>query len=59
MLHLATHPGDVQRLIDEPELMPIAIEELLRAYSPVTMARIAVDDTELAGCPVRGGRRPT
>ncbi len=55
MLHLATHPADVQRLVDEPELMPVAIEELLRAYSPVTMARIAVDDTELAGCPVRAG----
>ena len=55
MLHLATHPDDVRRLVDEPELLPVAIEELLRAYSPVTMARIAVDDTELAGCPVRAG----
>ena len=55
MLHLATHPDDVQRLIDQPELMPVAIEELLRAYSPVTMARIAVDDIELAGCPVHAG----
>lgn len=55
MLHLATHPDDVRRLIDEPEIMPLAIEELLRAYSPVTMARIAVDDIELAGCPVRAG----
>ena len=55
MLHLATHPDDVRRLIEEPEIMPLAIEELLRAYSPVTMARIAVDDIELAGCPVQAG----
>ena len=55
MLHLATHPDDVQRLIDEPEIMPMAIEELLRAYSPVTMARIAVDDIDVAGCPVKAG----
>jgi cytochrome P450 len=55
MWHLATHPGDVRRLIDDPELMPMAVEELLRAYSPVTMARIAVDDTELKGCPVKAG----
>jgi cytochrome P450 len=55
MLHLATHPDDVQRLIDEPEIMPLAIEELLRAYSPVTMARIAVEDIEVGGCPMKAG----
>lgn len=55
MLHLATHPEDVQRLIDEPDLMPTAIEELLRAYSPVTMARIAADDVEVSGCPIKAG----
>ena len=51
--HLAQNPADRQRLINEPELMPIAIEELLRAYAPVTMARLAATDHELAGCPVR------
>jgi cytochrome P450 len=55
MLHLATHPDDVRRLIDEPDLMPLAIEELLRAYSPVTMARIANEDIEVAGCPIKSG----
>ncbi len=55
MLHLATHPQDAKRLIDEPEIMPLAIEELLRAYSPVTMARIATDDVEVAGCPIKAG----
>ena len=55
MLHLATHPDDVRRLVDEPDLMPLAIEELLRAYSPVTMARIANDDVEVAGCPIKAG----
>jgi cytochrome P450 len=55
MLHLATHPGDVQRLIEEPDVMSTAIEELLRAYSPVTMARITVDDIEVGGCPMKAG----
>ncbi len=55
MWHLATHELDRRRLVAEPELIPTAIEELLRAYSPVTMARIAVEDAELAGCPVRAG----
>ena len=32
--HLATHPDDRRRLVAEPELMPTAIEELLRAYAP-------------------------
>jgi cytochrome P450 len=57
MWHLATHEGDRRRLVAEPELIPTAVEELLRAYSPVTMARIAAVDTEVAGCPVHEGDR--
>ena len=55
MWHLATHEADRRRLAVEPELIPTAIEELLRAYSPVTMARVVNEDTELAGCPLRAG----
>jgi cytochrome P450 len=57
MWHLATHPDDRRRLVAEPELMPVAIEELLRAYSPVTMARIVVDDIDFQGCPMKAGDR--
>jgi hypothetical protein len=53
--HLAKTPADRERLIAEPALMPTAVEELLRAYSPVTMAREVVKDTEISGCPVRAG----
>jgi hypothetical protein len=53
--HLATHEHDRQRLVNEPELMTLAIEELLRAYAPVTMARIVTEDIEYAGCPMRSG----
>jgi len=53
--HLATHPEDCQRLVDEPKLMPTAVEEMLRAYSPVTMAREVVKDTEISGCPIKAG----
>jgi cytochrome P450 len=55
--HLAQHPEDRKRLINEPELMPNAIEELLRAYSPVTMARYVAQDTEYAGCPIPEGSK--
>jgi cytochrome P450 len=33
--HLATHPEDRQRLIDEPHLIPSAVEEVLRFYTIV------------------------
>ena len=31
--HLAMHPGDRRRLIDEPEIIPYAVEETLRYYT--------------------------
>ena len=55
--HLATHPEDRRRLVAEPELMPTAIEEFLRAYSPVTMARRLMEDVEYKGCPMKAGER--
>ena len=53
--HLATHPEDRRRLVAEPELMPTAVEEFLRAYAPVTMARMVAQDFEFEGCPMREG----
>jgi cytochrome P450 len=53
--HLATHPEDRRRLVAEPELMPTAVEELLRAYAPVTMARMVTEDIEYGGCPMKEG----
>ena len=53
--HLAHHPADLARMVAEPELLPTAIEELLRAYAPVTMARIVSQDAEIGGCPVKQG----
>jgi len=53
--HLATHPADRRRLGSEPELMPTAVEELLRAYAPVTMAREIVKETQIGGCEFKPG----
>lgn len=50
--HLAQQPDDRRRLVDDPDVLPFAIEEFLRFYAPVTMARIASVDTEIGGCPV-------
>jgi cytochrome P450 len=53
--HLAQTPADRERLIAEPALMPTAVEELLRAYSPVTMAREVMKETVVSGCPIKPG----
>ena len=53
--HLAAHPDDRKRLVAEPELMPTAVEELLRAYAPVTMARVVTEDITYKGCPMKAG----
>jgi len=55
--HLASHPEDRRRLVEEPELLPTAIEEFLRAYAPVTMARVATQDTVLGDREVKAGER--
>jgi cytochrome P450 len=53
--HLASHPDDRRRLAAEPSLMGQAVEELLRAYAPVTMARIVAKDTELGSRQMSAG----
>lgn len=53
--HLAKTPADRERLVAEPGLIPTAVEEFLRAYSPVTMAREVMKETTVAGCPVKPG----
>lgn len=55
--HLAQHPEHRQQLRDDPDLWPTAVEELLRAYSPVTMARLVDHETEFQGCPMHAGDR--
>jgi len=47
--HLAKTPADRERLVAEPGLIPTAIEEFLRAYSPVTMARLVKEDMHWRG----------
>lgn len=53
--HLATHPDDQRRLRQDPAVIPLAVEEFLRCYSPVTMARYVTADTEYSGCPMKQG----
>jgi cytochrome P450 len=55
--HLAAHPDDRRRLVEEPALIPTAVEELLRAYAPVTMARIVSEPVEVNGRQLQPGDR--
>jgi cytochrome P450 len=53
--HLATHDHDRHRLVDEPELIPTAIEELLRAYAPVNVVRRVISDVTVNGVDMHPG----
>jgi cytochrome P450 len=51
--HLAQNPRDRKYIIENPDKINTAIEELLRAYAPVTMAREVTEDYEYNGCPMK------
>jgi len=56
LYQLLTHPGQRQLLIDDPSLIPTAVEEMLRWVSPIkNMARTVVKDTELHGQKLKAG----
>jgi cytochrome P450 len=58
MLALLEHPGEHRRLLDDPSLVPTAVEEMLRFVSPVMcFRRTATADTELGGVTVRAGAK--
>lgn len=54
---LGTHPDYRRRLVEEPEILNSAVEEMLRYESPVpfVLPRTVMQDTELSGCPVKKG----
>jgi len=51
--YLAQHPDEAERLRHDPELMTLAIEEFLRAFAPVNMARLVKEDFDFNGCPMK------
>jgi cholest-4-en-3-one 26-monooxygenase len=56
MLALFEHPDQWQRLVDDPDLIPAAAEEIVRWVSPVNLfRRTAVQDTELGGQAIAEG----
>jgi cytochrome P450 len=53
LYHLGTHPDDLARLVADPTLVPSAVEEFLRAYPIVSMARKVTRDVDFHGCPMK------
>jgi cytochrome P450 len=51
--HLAGHPDDRAALVADPSLIPTAAEEFLRAYAPVTMARLVKEDMTWRGAKMK------
>jgi cytochrome P450 len=57
VLRLLDTPGSYQRLVEQPELIPSAVEELLRVEAPsdTALLRVATEDVELPSGTVRKG----
>lgn len=57
-VYLARHPDHRHQLVEQPDVLPHAIEELLRWETPVPgVARVAMQDVEVGGCPISKGER--
>ena len=56
MRALMENPEERQKLLDDPSLIPSAVEESLRMFPAFAhFRRTATKDTELAGCPIQEG----
>lgn len=55
MLHLAQNNSNRTRLLNDPAVMPVAVEELLRRFPIVVTAREATRDMDFHGAQIRKG----
>src|SRR5882757_1228598 len=55
VLHMSQNPDQRKLLVEDPGLVPAAVEEVLRYEAAVSMGRRAVADTEIGGVAVREG----
>jgi cytochrome P450 len=53
--HLGTHPADRRRIVEDPAVIPVAVEEFLRQFAFVAPSRKVMQDTDFHGCPLKRG----
>ena len=57
LLALIRNPGELEKLKADPELIPSAVDEMVRYVTPTTnFCRVATEDTELSGVPIKKGQ---
>jgi cytochrome P450 len=54
--HFATVDSDRRKIVAQPDIIPLAVEELLRYYAFVAPGRKLMSDHVVSGCPVRAGQ---
>jgi cytochrome P450 len=52
LAHFGTHPADLADLVAHPEIVPTAVEEILRFFPIDTSVRYVTAEREYAGCPM-------
>ncbi|MEV4729883.1 cytochrome P450 [Saccharopolyspora sp. NPDC049426] len=58
LVWLYRNPGERERLIDDPSMIDVAVEEFLRVFSPTqALARTVTRDAEFQGVHLRAGDR--
>ena len=57
LLALLRNPAELEKLKADPELIPTAVDEMVRYVTPTTnFLRVATEDTELSGVPIKKGQ---
>lgn len=57
MIYLAENPAKRKEIVERPDLIPSAVEEMLRWESAVTPARVVTEDVVVGGVQLRAGDR--
>ncbi len=58
LLAFSEHRGEWERLLERPELLPDAVEEILRWVSPIShFTRTATEDSEVHGVKIKTGEQ--
>lgn len=57
VIYFAENPEQRKQLVDDLDLVPTAVEEMLRYESAITPARVVKQDTEVGGVQLKAGDR--